>query len=91
MYWMNHLQYCSVGKKCMEEGYSFVWPANGAPYMISPDNKKILLECRGQHTSYVVKDNATSFPRTIDEQTESIDPNWSLVRCEIIDHEVHRS
>ena len=40
----------SVGKKCMEEGYSFVWPANGAPYMIS------LLEVEG-NIPYIVKDS----------------------------------
>ena len=75
-----------VGKKCMEEGYSFVWPANGAPYMISPDNKKILLEVEG-NILYVVKDSHFFSP-TIDEQTESIS---KLVtgQPEIIDHEVH--
>ena len=39
----------SVGKKCMEEGYSFVWPANGVPYMISLD-KENSTGGRRQHT-----------------------------------------
>ena len=28
---------CSVGKKCMEQGFSFHWPTGEAPYFISPD------------------------------------------------------
>ena len=60
----------SVGKKCMEEGYSFVWPASGVPYMISPDNKKILLEVEG-NIPYTVKDSDFCSPM-VDEQTESI-------------------
>ena len=56
----------SAGEKCMEEGYSFVWPANGAPYMISSENKKILLE-----VPYVVKDSDFCSP-TIDEQVEHV-------------------
>ena len=39
----------SVGKKCMEEGYSIVWPANGVPYMISLD-KENSTGGRRQHT-----------------------------------------
>ena len=39
----------TVGKKCMEEGYSFVWPANGVPYMISLD-KENSTGGRRQHT-----------------------------------------
>ena len=60
----------SVGKKCVEEGYSFVWPANGIPYMISPDNKKIVLEVEG-NIPYIVKDSDFCTPM-VDEQTENI-------------------
>ena len=27
----------SVGRRCMEEGYSFIWKANSNPYMRGPD------------------------------------------------------
>ena len=81
----------SVGKKCMEEGYSFVWPANGVPYMISPDNKKILLEVEG-NIPYIVKDSDFCSPM-IDEQTENISRMITghidvSYQPEIIDHEV---
>ena len=76
----------SVGKKCMEEGYSFVWPANAVPYMVSPENKKILLEVEG-NIPYVV------CSPTINEQTESISRLITghfdvSYHPEIIDHEV---
>ena len=81
----------SVGKKCIEEGYSFVWPANGMPYMISPDNKKIMLEVEG-NIPYVVKDSDFCSPM-VDEQTESISKMITGhidvgYQPEIIDHEV---
>jgi hypothetical protein len=34
----------SVGKRCMEEGYSFHWPAGRNPYLIAPDGVKHVLE-----------------------------------------------
>ena len=34
----------SVGKRCMEEGYSFHWPSGHNPYLISPDGKRHDLE-----------------------------------------------
>ena len=30
----------SVGKRCMEEGYSFHWPSGRNPYLVSPDGKR---------------------------------------------------
>lgn len=54
----------------MEEGYSFVWPASGVSYIISPDNKKIMLEAEG-NIPYIVKDS--DFCSTmVDEQIENI-------------------
>ena len=38
----------SVGVRCMEQGYSFVWPADGKPYFIRPDRKVILLNVDGK-------------------------------------------
>ena len=34
----------SVGKRCMEEGYSCHWPAGRRPYLVSPDGTKHMLE-----------------------------------------------
>ena len=30
----------SLGKRCMEEDYDFVWPRRGVPYFLSPDFKR---------------------------------------------------
>jgi hypothetical protein len=34
----------SVGARCMEEGFTFVWRAKRAPYFITPDGKRIQCE-----------------------------------------------
>eukprot|EP00435_Cladocopium_sp_Y103_P060221 s26_g22.t1 len=36
----------SLGKRCMEQGYSFVWPSGREPYMISSEGNKIKMEVR---------------------------------------------
>ena len=33
----------SVGKRCMKQGYGFVWPPGKNPFMINPDGKRISL------------------------------------------------
>ena len=33
----------SVGIKCLDQGYSFVWPANGTPILVRPDEKIVQL------------------------------------------------
>ena len=38
---------CSVGKKCMEQGFSFHWPTGEAPYFISPNGQKVQCQLRG--------------------------------------------
>ena len=38
----------SVGFGCMEQGYSFVWPADGRPYFIRPDMGVIELNVDGR-------------------------------------------
>ena len=38
----------SVGVRCMEQGYSFVWPADSKPYFIRPDHKVIELNVDGR-------------------------------------------
>ena len=36
----------SLGKRCMEQGYSFIWPSGRGPYMINSDGDKIKMEVR---------------------------------------------
>ena len=38
---------CSVGKKCMEQGFSFHWPTGEAPYFICPNGQKVQCPLRG--------------------------------------------
>ena len=38
---------CSVGKKCMEQGFSFHWPTGEAPYFICPNGQKVQYQLRG--------------------------------------------
>ena len=37
----------SVGKRCMKQGYGFVWPPGDNPFMINPDGKRISLFVNG--------------------------------------------
>ena len=37
----------SVGKRCMKQGYGFVWPPGDHPFMINPDGKRISLFVNG--------------------------------------------
>ena len=37
----------SVGRRCMEEGYSFYWPAGQTPYLVTPQGKRVVLEVIG--------------------------------------------
>ncbi|CAE7949677.1 unnamed protein product [Symbiodinium sp. KB8] len=37
----------SVGKRCMKQGYGFVWPPGENPFMINPEGKRISLFVNG--------------------------------------------
>ena len=37
----------SVGTRCMDQGYSFVWPAGSAPFLVRPDGKAVVLKVDG--------------------------------------------
>ncbi|CAE7749097.1 GIP [Symbiodinium sp. CCMP2456] len=37
----------SVGKRCMQQGYGFVWPPGKDPFMINPEGKRISLFVHG--------------------------------------------
>ena len=87
----THTPYVLDESPSVLEGYSFVWPAKGVPYMISPDNKKILLEVEG-NIPYIVKDSDFCSPM-IDEQTENVSKLITghidvSYQPEIIDYEV---
>ena len=38
----------SVGQRCLEKGYDFVWRKNSAPYFVRPDGKAVILKLDGR-------------------------------------------
>ena len=36
----------SVGKRCMDEGYSFIWNAGSTPYLVDQQGRKHFLAVR---------------------------------------------
>ena len=39
---------CSVGRRCMDEGFDFHWYAGKPPYFITPDGKKLKCKMKGR-------------------------------------------
>ena len=39
---------CSVGRKCLEQGFGFCWPPGEAPYFVRPDGKRVNCRLRGR-------------------------------------------
>ena len=39
---------CSVGRRCMEEGFDFHWPAGQVPYFITPEGRKLRCRMKGR-------------------------------------------
>ena len=39
---------CSVGKKCMDEGFGFYWPPGETPYFVKPNGDRIDCKMRGK-------------------------------------------
>jgi hypothetical protein len=37
----------SIGRRCVEQGYSFFWKNGELPYFVTPDKKKIVLAVQG--------------------------------------------
>ena len=50
----------SIGRRCMEQGYSFTWKANATPYMEGSDGRIIRLTVDG-NTPYLVDDSSEQF------------------------------
>jgi hypothetical protein len=44
----------SVGRRCMVDGYRFVWPPKETPYFIDPDGRRIDMEVDG-FVPYIVE------------------------------------
>ena len=51
----------SVGTRCVDQGYSFVWPANGKPILVRPDDKVVQLKVEG-HVP-VLDDSCKVYPK----------------------------
>ena len=51
----------SVGTRCVDQGYSFVWPANGKPILVRPDDKIVQLKIEG-HVP-VLDDSCKVYPK----------------------------
>ena len=51
----------SVGTRCVDQGYSFVWPANGKPILVRPDDKVVQLKIEG-HVP-VLDDSCKVYPK----------------------------
>ena len=39
----------SLGRRCLRDGFSFVWIANQRPYFVRPDGKIVRLDVIGGH------------------------------------------
>ena len=57
---------CSVGRRCMDEGFDFHWYAGKAPYFVTPDGKKLYCKLRGRVP--VISDGSIATPSK-DEKT----------------------
>ena len=58
----------SVGKRCMNQNYSFIWPPGREPFMIDPDGKRISLFVNGD-IPYVRVGSSKSLAHDDDEAT----------------------
>ena len=57
---------CSVGRRCMDEGFDFHWYAGKAPYFVTPEGKKLYCKLRGRVP--VIGDGSIATPAK-DEKT----------------------
>ena len=53
---------CSVGRRCMDEGFDFHWYAGKSPYFVTPEGKKLYCKLRGRVP--VIGENAIASPAT---------------------------
>ena len=51
----------SLGKRCMEEGYSFVWPSGQMPFMVTKNGERIDLTIH-DNIPYVILEHMNCTP-----------------------------
>ena len=61
---------CSVGKKCMEQGFSFFWPKGEAPHFICPDGRKVQCQLRGNVPVFGDRGPLSACPATTSEPSD---------------------
>ena len=61
---------CSVGKKCMEQGFSFFWPKGEAPHFICPDGHKVQCQLRGNVPVFGDRGPLSACPATTSESSD---------------------
>ena len=61
---------CSVGKKCMEQGFSFFWPKGEAPYFVCPDGRKVQCQLRGNVPVFGDRGPLSACPATTSESSD---------------------
>ena len=62
---------CSVGKKCMEQGYGFYWPPGQLPYFVKPDGNKLQCDLRGNVPVFSSSGKNSGSPATVAANNES--------------------
>ena len=73
----------SLGKRCMKQGYGFVWPPGENPFMINPDGKRISLFVNGDIPYVRAEQEARSQPRMMMRWRLPSSPYWSKARRRI--------
>ena len=53
---------CSVGRRCMDEGFDFHWYAGKNPYFVTPEGQKLYCKLRGRVP--VIGENSIASPAT---------------------------
>ena len=61
---------CSVGRRCMEDGYEFHWYPKKPPYFVAPNGQR--LRCRMRGMVPVLGGGAMAAPSTNEEASESL-------------------
>ena len=61
---------CSVGKKCMKQGFSFFWPKGEAPHFICPDGRKVQCQLRGNVPVFGDRGPLSACPATTSESSD---------------------
>ena len=71
---------CSVGKKCMQQGYGFYWPPGQVPYFVKPDGQKLTCTLRGNVPVFSSIGNDSGHPAAVAhrDEGERMAPTCSL-------------